>query len=874
MRKQLAVFAALALLGTAACGGDDEGTGGGGSGGSDGSGGSGGVGGSGGGAGGTGGGAGGTGGEGGSGGDGGGSGGEGGSGGSGGTTPPWDFKSNYPPPAITECGNPVPATGCEVTAGDGKLLITADILVPGEVFRDGQVLVDASGVIQCVGCGCADEAAAAGATAVACADAVLSPGLINAHDHITYPKAPPARTAEKYEHRHDWRRGQDGHTELPGGGSTDNLRELQYAELRTLLGGATATNGSVSQIEITGLLRNLDWQASLGLSGKRGVRYDTFPLGDSNGTKRSSGCDYPSVRKASYFASYDGYTPHIAEGIDAAARNEFECLREGENDVIVEKTAVIHGIGLSPMQIAEMAYTGTKLVWSPRTNISLYGDTARVTLYDTFGVTIALGTDWLQSGSMNMLRELACADSLNRTYFGGYFTDEQLWLMATRNGAIAMAVGDVLGTIEPGKVADLTLFAKNGRADHRAVLEAEAADVLAVFRGGKLLYGDAAVVEGVRPTASCDALDVCGAAKKVCLSDEIGTSLSALQSANAGAYPLFFCGTPTNEPTCVPSRDNTDTRYPLPEELGSTFYTGEAGEGDVDGDGIPDEIDACPTVFNPVRPLDGGIQADYDADGIGDACDVCPLSQGDECELPTENDRDGDGVDNELDNCPGNANPDQTDADGDGKGDVCDLCPEVANPGDLACPVQIAQIQDRSRADRVPEGAVVSFECAVTAKGGAGFWCQDRAGGPWSGMYVYTRSAPAVNLGDDVVVSGTYEEYYELTEITNPTYETLRSGTVPAAEVLDPADLVTQGPKAEQYENVLVRVENVAVITAADQYDVFVVTGGLRIDDFAWNYTGSDYPVGTEFESITGVMNEGFGTHQLLPRSAADLVRR
>ena len=41
---------------------------------------------------------------------------------------------------------------------------------------------------------------------------------------------------------------------------------------------------------------------------------------------------------------------------------------------------------------------------------------AMVTAYKQMGVTIALGTDWLPSGSMNMLRELQCADYMNATY--------------------------------------------------------------------------------------------------------------------------------------------------------------------------------------------------------------------------------------------------------------------------------------------------------------------------------------------------------------------------------------------------------------------------------------------------------------------------
>jgi hypothetical protein len=44
-------------------------------------------------------------------------------------------------------------------------------------------------------------------------------------------------------------------------------------------------------------------------------------------------------------------------------------------------------------------------------------------------------------------------------------------------------------------------------------------------------------------------------------------------------------------------------------------------------------------------------------------------------------DLDGDGVANVKDNCPTTYNPDQADEDGDLVGDVCDNCPEVANPG-------------------------------------------------------------------------------------------------------------------------------------------------------------------------------------------------
>ena len=72
---------------------------------------------------------------------------------------------------------------------------------------------------------------------------------------------------------------------------------------------------------------------------------------------------------------------------------------------------------------------------------------------------------------------------------------------------------------------------------------------------------------------------------------------------------------------------------------------------DADGDGINDDVDNCPAVAN-------ADQADLDHDGQGDACDP---------------DDDNDGVMDSADNCPVLANPDQADFDHDGQGDACDL---------------------------------------------------------------------------------------------------------------------------------------------------------------------------------------------------------
>lgn len=90
---------------------------------------------------------------------------------------------------------------------------------------------------------------------------------------------------------------------------------------------------------------------------------------------------------------------------------------------------------------------------------------------------------------------------------------------------------------------------------------------------------------------------------------------------------------------------------------------------DRDGDGVPDARDNCPGVSNAG-------QNDRDDDGVGNACDNCPGQSN-----PHQADRDGDGVGNACDNCRSDRNAGQADRDGDGDGNVCDNCPGVPNSG-------------------------------------------------------------------------------------------------------------------------------------------------------------------------------------------------
>jgi hypothetical protein len=88
----------------------------------------------------------------------------------------------------------------------------------------------------------------------------------------------------------------------------------------------------------------------------------------------------------------------------------------------------------------------------------------------------------------------------------------------------------------------------------------------------------------------------------------------------------------------------------------SLYLAQAASADDRDGDGIENQYDNCPGVQNSE-------QVDSDGDGSGDVCDFC-VGNG-------AYDTDGDGLCDRDDNCYSVPNIDQLDSDGDGYGDVC-----------------------------------------------------------------------------------------------------------------------------------------------------------------------------------------------------------
>jgi len=776
-----------------------------------------------------------------------------------------------------ECGNTItaPEAGatCKVTPGSqDTIYLRGDVMTPTGRLLGGEVVVKrgsgAEGTIACVGCDCTEHSE--NATVIECPKALITPGLINPHDHIGWAMHPPVdHGEERYDHRHEWRKGKNGKTKLSTPGNWAKTNGEFWGEMRMVMGGATSMMGSGGK---AGFTRNLD-RANL----LEGVAHNvpdapTFPLGDTSGALTASGCDKYKLPDPGKRASKVAYIPHVAEGVVDAARNEFLCLAgevAGSADLVMENSAFIHGIGVTSGDIGLMAADSTGLIWSPRSNVSLYGFTAEVGVYARQGVQIALGSDWAPSGSINLLRELQCADRMNSTHYDSFFSDRALVLMVTHTAAELAGFADVLGTLQQGRIADVTIFDAAENDGYRAVIDAGVEDVALVLRGGIALYGDTALVDALQANDACDEMDVCGRGKRICAKRETGATFAEISKDLEGdgseaykTYPLYFCDTPADQPTCVPSRPGEFEGWPT--------------DDDADGDGISNATDNCPNWFNPPRPMDGGVQPDADADKVGDACDPCPFDPDTEaCTSVDPTDLDGDGVPAIEDNCPGAANPQQENKDGDQYGDACDECPD--HPG--ACPGTVYDIKKGV----TPQGAEVSLPpMVVTALTTNGYWIQQPPdsegweGAEYSGTFVFDQDGAAVyKRGDLLEISGTVGEYFGQIQLASPKAKVLESGAAPDPVTIDdPASIATGGAQAAAYEGVLVRVADVTVLEVGPATPEsaptgeFSVTGNLLVDDLFYALTPEQ---GEVFDGIAGVLRFAWDNSKITPRDEQDI---
>ena len=149
----------------------------------------------------------------------------------------------------------------------------------------------------------------------------------------------------------------------------------------------------------------------------------------------------------------------VAEGRERDGARPFERLRG--LGLIDASLIAVHMTQLSAQEIAQMAEVGAKVVHCPESNLKLASGFCPVAKLLDAGVCVALGTDGCASNNdLDMVGELRTAALLAKGVSGDpSAVDAHTALeMATLAGAKAMGLDKRIGSIEPGKAADLVAF--------------------------------------------------------------------------------------------------------------------------------------------------------------------------------------------------------------------------------------------------------------------------------------------------------------------------------------------------------------------------------------------------------------------------------
>lgn len=401
-------------------------------------------------------------------------------------------------------------------------------MASGKIIPRGVVYVD-GGLIVAVQEDQAPRPAGFTAAMVLDTRGTIYPGLIELHNHISYNILRLWDVPKKYTNRDQWAGTPEYHKLVSGpmrvlGPRADIVPSLvRYVECKALIAGTTTTQG-VSLSSNAGIVRYY-----------RGIVRNVEETGEDllpDALTRIA--DVESVDRAMFLKRLEKSTClllHLSEGTDAKARAHFEALQGPDGSWAISRAlAGIHAAALKPTDFDALAQHDGAMVWSPLSNLLLYGATADVKAAKAAGVRIGLGPDWSPSGSKNILGELKAAKAWSTTS-GGPFSDEELVAMVTTTAADILSWNRALGSIEVGKKADLLVLAPDTGDPYTRLVEASETDVELVVINGVKRYGTRKNMTGASP--NLEKLTVGGKERRLNLDNASGDPITNTTLAGA-----------------------------------------------------------------------------------------------------------------------------------------------------------------------------------------------------------------------------------------------------------------------------------------------------------------------------------------------------
>ena len=161
-----------------------------------------------------------------------------------------------------------------------------------------------------------------------------------------------------------------------------------------------------------------------------------------------------------------GFITHASE-----SKGELELVRNkyGKTPIEVlasvgllgEKTLLAHCVHLSDAEIEHLAATSTSVSHCPSSNLKLSSGIARVADMVRAGVNVSIGTDGPASNNdLDLFHEAQLAALVQKGVTGDptVLPAEKVFSMLTIDGARALGLGDRVGSLEVGKLADLAVI--------------------------------------------------------------------------------------------------------------------------------------------------------------------------------------------------------------------------------------------------------------------------------------------------------------------------------------------------------------------------------------------------------------------------------
>ena len=368
------------------------------------------------------------------------------------------------------------------------------------------------------------------------AEGLILPGLIDAHNHPQFNMLGPIPFNRLFGERAEWRNHplyadfEDQHSAILDFDGGQFVNAVKLAEVRALTAGTTMIQGATTNTLF----------ARAGVGANNASRFpsraisDTFPL-------EKPFWWWPLLN----LSVANRFVVHLAEGINFGPLLEFGLWKT--MGVLNEKTTVIHGVPLRTQEWQEMAAADANLVWSPKSNVVLYGSTANVPGALAAGVNVALAPDWTESGSLTLLDEMKFAKQHSLANWGDAITPLQFTEFVTRNAARALGMEDYLGRIADGYRANLMVIPGEPGDPYAALLAADPADVTLTVVSGRPMYGDTELMGEFPFVENSETISVGGEEKTLALavdSHAVNDSektfaevLADLTSAYAAAEP-------------------------------------------------------------------------------------------------------------------------------------------------------------------------------------------------------------------------------------------------------------------------------------------------------------------------------------------------